>query len=278
MENIRITFIGCGNMGRSLIGGLINDGYPVNCISGVDINDAPRSLTHNHFGIEVLDNAAPALRGAHVVVLAVKPQAMKDTVVPLREIFSKEKPLLISIAAGIRLNDLARWAGDSLPIVRAMPNTPALVGTGASALCANSNVNDTQHDIAESIMRSTGIVTWVEDESLIDVVTALSGSGPAYYFYIMEIMEKAGIELGLTKEQARLLTLQTALGAAKMAMESEDDPEVLRKQVTSPGGTTEQAIKVMQEGKLNELFSKAIRAAFERSQELAKILGGDKQA
>jgi len=278
MENIRITFIGCGNMGRSLIGGLINDGYPVNCISGVDINDAPRSLTHNHFGIEVLDNAAPALRGAHVVVLAVKPQAMKDTVVPLREIFSKEKPLLISIAAGIRLNDLARWAGDGLPIVRAMPNTPALVGTGASALCANSNVNDTQHDIAESIMRSTGIVTWVEDESLIDVVTALSGSGPAYYFYIMEIMEKAGIELGLTKEQARLLTLQTALGAAKMAMESEDDPEVLRKQVTSPGGTTEQAIKVMQEGKLNELFSKAIRAAFERSQELAKILGGDKQA
>lgn len=278
MENIRITFIGCGNMGRSLIGGLINDGYPVNCISGVDINDAPRSLTHNHFGIEVLDNAAPALRGAHVVVLAVKPQAMKDTLVPLREIFSKEKPLLISIAAGIRLNDLARWAGDSLPIVRAMPNTPALVGTGASALCANSNVNDTQHDIAESIMRSTGIVTWVEDESLIDVVTALSGSGPAYYFYIMEIMEKAGIELGLTKEQARLLTLQTALGAAKMAMESEDDPEVLRKQVTSPGGTTEQAIKVMQEGKLNELFSKAIRAAFERSQELAKILGGDKQA
>jgi pyrroline-5-carboxylate reductase len=278
MENIRITFIGCGNMGRSLIGGLINDGYPVNCISGVDINDAPRSLTHNHFGIEVLDNAAPALRGAHVVVLAVKPQAMKDTLVPLREIFSKEKPLLISIAAGIRLNDLARWAGDGLPIVRAMPNTPALVGTGASALCANSNVNDTQHDIAESIMRSTGIVTWVEDESLIDVVTALSGSGPAYYFYIMEIMEKAGIELGLTKEQARLLTLQTALGAAKMAMESEDDPEVLRKQVTSPGGTTEQAIKVMQEGKLNELFSKAIRAAFERSQELAKILGGDKQA
>ena len=278
MENIRITFIGCGNMGRSLIGGLINDGYPVNCISGVDINDAPRSLTHNHFGIEVLDNAAPALRGAHVVVLAVKPQAMKDTLVPLREIFSKEKPLLISIAAGIRLNDLARWAGDSLPIVRAMPNTPALVGTGASALCANSNVNDTQHDIAESIMRSTGIVTWVEDESLIDVVTALSGSGPAYYFYIMEIMEKAGVELGLTKEQARLLTLQTALGAAKMAMESEDDPEVLRKQVTSPGGTTEQAIKVMQEGKLNELFSKAIRAAFERSQELAKILGGDKQA
>jgi len=278
MENIRITFIGCGNMGRSLIGGLINDGYPVNCISGVDINDAPRSLTHNHFGIEVLDNAAPALRGAHVVVLAVKPQAMKDTLVPLREIFSKEKPLLISIAAGIRLNDLARWAGDGLPIVRAMPNTPALVGTGASALCANSNVNDTQHDIAESIMRSTGIVTWVEDESLIDVVTALSGSGPAYYFYIMEIMEKAGVELGLTKEQARLLTLQTALGAAKMAMESEDDPEVLRKQVTSPGGTTEQAIKVMQEGKLNELFSKAIRAAFERSQELAKILGGDKQA
>lgn len=278
MENIRITFIGCGNMGRSLIGGLINDGYPANCISGVDINDAQRSQTHNQYGIEVLDNTAHTVPGAHVVVLAVKPQAMKDTVVPLRDIFAKEKPLLISIAAGIRLDDLARWAGDGLAIVRAMPNTPALVGTGAAALCANTNVNDTQHDIAETIMRSTGIVTWVDDEILIDAVTALSGSGPAYYFYIMEIMEKAGVELGLTKDQARLLTIQTALGAAKMAMESEHDPEELRKQVTSPGGTTEQALEVMQAGGLDELFSKAIHAAFQRSQELAKILGGDKQA
>ena len=276
MENTRITFIGCGNMGRGLIGGLINDGYPSDLISGVDIDDAQRTLTHDQFGIEVLDNNAQAIHGAHVVVLAVKPQAMKNTVVPLRDLFTNEKPLLISIAAGIRLDDLTRWAGNGLAIVRAMPNTPALIGTGAAALCANSNVNDMQHDMAESIMRSTGIVTWVEDEILIDVVTALSGSGPAYYFYIMEIMEKAGVELGLTKEQARLLTLQTALGAAKMAMESGHDPEDLRKQVTSPGGTTEQALKVMQEGKLEELFSKAIHAAFKRSQELAKILGGDK--
>jgi len=265
-------------MGRSLIGGLINDGYPSDLISGADIDDEQRAQTHNQYGIEVLDNSAKAIHGARVIVLAVKPQAMNETILPLRGIFSNENPLLISIAAGIRLDDLARWAGEAVPIVRAMPNTPALIGVGATALCANTKVNDTQHDIAESIMRSTGIVTWVDDEMLIDVVTALSGSGPAYYFYIMEIMEKAGVELGLTKEQARLLTLQTALGAAKMAMESEHDPEDLRKQVTSPGGTTEQALKIMQEGGLEKLFSKAIRAAFQRSQELAKILGGDKQA
>lgn len=265
-------------MGRSLIGGLIHDGYPADSISGVDIDDTQRSLTHNQYGIEVLDNSARAVQDARVVVLAVKPQAMKETVTTLREIFRRRHPLLISIAAGIRLNDLARWAGTGLAIVRAMPNTPALVGTGAAALCANANVDETQHDIAETILRSTGIVTWVEDESLIDAVTALSGSGPAYYFYIMEIMEKAGMELGLTREQARLLTLQTALGAAKMAMESEYDPEVLRKQVTSPGGTTEQALRIMQEGKLEDLFSKAIHAAFKRSQELANILGSDDPA
>lgn len=276
MENIRITFIGCGNMGCSLIGGLINNGYPANCISGVDIDDTQRLLINNLYGIEMLDNSADAIHGAHVVVLAVKPQKMKDTLLPLREIFSHEKPLLVSIAAGIRLGDLARWAGEKLAIIRAMPNTPALIGTGAAALCANDNVNDVQRDIAESIMRSTGIVIWVEDETLIDAVTALSGSGPAYYFYIMEIMEKAGIQLGLSKEQARILTLQTALGAAKMALESEHDPEDLRKQVTSPGGTTERALKVLQEGRLDELINKAIHAAFQRSQELARILGGDK--
>jgi pyrroline-5-carboxylate reductase len=277
MENIRITFIGCGNMGRSLIGGLINNSYPSNCISGMDIDDAQRLLTTNLYGIEVLDNSVDAIRGAHVVVLAVKPQAMKVTLIPLREIFSHEKPLLVSIAAGIRLGDLARWAGENLAVVRAMPNMPALIGTGAAALCANDKVNDMQRDIAETIMRSTGIVTWVEDEILIDAVTALSGSGPAYYFYIMEIMEKAGIQLGLSKEQARILTLQTALGAAKMALESEHDPETLRKQVTSHGGTTERALKVLQEGKLDELINKAIHAAFQRSQELAILLGGDKQ-
>lgn len=278
MEKTRISFIGCGNMGRSLIGGLTNNGYPANCISGVDIDDTQRSLTNSLYGIEVLDNSADAIRGANVVVLAVKPQAVKDTLLPLQEIFSNEKPLLISIAAGIRLADLARWAGKELAVVRAMPNTPAIIGTGAAALCANNNVDENQHDIAESIMRSTGVVVWVDDEILIDAVTALSGSGPAYYFYIMEIMEKAGIQLGLSNEQARILTLQTALGAAKMALESENDPEALRKQVTSPGGTTEQALKILQDGKLDELIYKAIHAAFQRSQELAKILGGGEQA
>ena len=273
MEKTKITFIGCGNMGRSLIGGLINYGFPRDHICGTDIDPKQRELTVSRFGIEVLDNNEQAIENTDVVVLGVKPQTIKTTLQPLRAVLARTKPLLLSIAAGIRLGDLARWSGDELAIVRIMPNTPALVSTGATALCANNYVNTTQHDIAETIMRSVGITIWVENEELIDAVTALSGSGPAYYFYFMENMEKAGIELGLTQEQSRLLTLQTALGAAKMALESNDDPEILRKQVTSPGGTTEQAVNTMQKNKLDKIISEAVHAAFNRAQELAKILG-----
>lgn len=263
-------------MGRSLIGGLINNGYPPEQISGTDINPKQRELTVSRFGIEVLDDNAQAVNDADVVVLGVKPQMIRTTLTPLREALAKSRPLLLSIAAGVRLKDIARWSGEELPIVRVMPNTPALVSTGAAALYANNHVTDSQHDIAETIMRSVGITIWLDNEELIDVVTALSGSGPAYYFYFMETMEKAGVALGLTKEQSRLLTLQTALGAAKMALESNDDPEILRKQVTSPGGTTEKALEVFLDNKMEEMISKAIQAAFNRSQELAKLLGEEK--
>lgn len=276
MEKIRITFIGCGNMGRSLIGGLINNDFPREQISGTDIDPKQRDLTVSRFGIEVLDNNEQAIDDADVVVLGVKPQMIRSTLIPLQDVLSRAQPLILSIAAGIRLEDLCRWSNADLPIVRVMPNTPAMVSTGAAALCANKKVSETQRDIAEHIMRSVGITIWVDNEDLIDTVTALSGSGPAYYFYFMEIMEKAGIELGLTKEQSRLLTLQTALGAAKMALESNDDPEVLRKQVTSPGGTTEKALEVLQNNKFEEIIIKAVRAAFDRSQELAKLLGKEK--
>lgn len=274
--NLKITFIGCGNMGRSLIGGLINTGFPVDQICGADIDPKQREITVKRFGIEILDNNEKAINGADVVVLGVKPQMVKSTLAPMQETLKNTMPLLISIAAGVRLDDLARWSPAQQPIVRIMPNTPALVSTGTAALCANSYTNTDQKDIAESIMRSVGITIWVEDEKLMDTVTALSGSGPAYYFYFMEIMEKTGIELGLSKEQARLLTLQTALGAAKMALESNDDPEDLRKQVTSPGGTTERALQYMQKNKLDEIIRKAVHAAYERSLELAKILGKEK--
>ncbi len=274
MKNSRITFIGCGNMGRSLIGGLIANGLSVNAITGTDVNAEQRQTTASQYNIEVLEDNQQAIKDADVVVLAVKPQSMQDTLEPIKGTLSLEKPLLISVAAGIKLSDLGKWAGEDLAIVRAMPNTPSLIQAGATALCANQFTSDAQRDLAEAIMRSVGLALWLDDEALMDAVTALSGSGPAYYFLIMEAMEKAATHLGLPQDQARILTLQTAFGAAKMALESTHDAESLRKQVTSPGGTTEQALNVLMNGGIEDLFREALEAAQKRSAELAKSLGG----
>jgi pyrroline-5-carboxylate reductase len=275
MKNSRITFIGCGNMGRSLIGGLIANGLSVNSIIGSDVNAEQRQTAACQFNIEVLEDNRQAIKDADVVVLAVKPQSMQETLQAIRADLAQEKPLLISIAAGIQLSHLGQWAGEGLAIVRTMPNTPAMIQSGATALCANQFTTDTQRDLAEAIMRSVGLALWLDDETLMDAVTALSGSGPAYYFLIMEVMEKAATRLGLSQEHARILTLQTAFGAAKMALESNHDAETLRKQVTSPGGTTEQALNVLMNGGIEDLFAEALKAAQERSVELAATLGGE---
>jgi pyrroline-5-carboxylate reductase len=182
--------------------------------------------------------------------------------------------LLISIAAGIRTSDIQHWMGGSFSIVRAMSNTPALVQTGASALFANANVSNEQRNQAESLLRAVGIVEWIDDEALMDVVTALSGSGPAYFFRIMEGLEKAAVQLGLPKNTAHLLTIQTALGAAKLALESNEDIAVLRAQVTSPGGTTEQGLKTMNDNNIDQLLLDVLTAARRRAMELADQLGG----
>ncbi len=274
MKNSSVTFIGCGNMGRSLIGGLIANGLSVNSITGTDLNAEQRQATASQYNIEVLEDNQQAIKDADVVVLAVKPQSMQDALESIKAPLSLEKPLLISIAAGIKLSDLGKWAGKDLAIVRAMPNTPALIQAGATALCANKYTNNTQRDLAETIMRSVGLALWLKDENLMDAVTALSGSGPAYYFLIMEVMEKAATQLGLPQEQARILTLQTAFGAAKMALESNHDAASLRKQVTSSGGTTEQALNVLMNGDIEGLFREALEAAKKRSAELATSLGG----
>lgn len=274
MKNSSVTFIGCGNMGRSLIGGLIANGLSVNSITGTDLNAEQRQATASQYNIEVLENNQQAIKDADVVVLAVKPQSMQDALESIKAPLSLEKPLLISIAAGIKLSDLGKWAGKDLAIVRAMPNTPALIQAGATALCANKYTSNTQRDLAETIMRSVGLALWLKDENLMDAVTALSGSGPAYYFLIMEVMEKAATQLGLPQEQARILTLQTAFGAAKMALESNHDAASLRKQVTSSGGTTEQALNVLMNGDIEGLFREALEAAKKRSAELATSLGG----
>ncbi|HDZ15924.1 MAG TPA: pyrroline-5-carboxylate reductase, partial [Methylophaga aminisulfidivorans] len=188
----------------------------------------------------------------------------------------QQSKLLVSIAAGIRLVDIERWLNtDKAAIVRAMPNTPSLVQAGATALCANSHVSSQQHERAESILRAVGLALWINDEQQMDAVTALSGSGPAYFFLVLEAMQTAGMELGLPEETARLLAIETGFGATKMALESNESACVLRQRVTSPGGTTERALDTFEEGDLRGLFSKALKAAADRADELATQLGQD---
>lgn len=218
------------------------------------------------------DNARAASR-ADIVVLAVKPQVMRPVAESVREAVAEHHPLIMSVAAGVREVDLQNWLGGNAAIVRCMPNTPALLGAGATGLFANARVSATQRSAAQDIMRSAGITLWVDDEALLDAVTAVSGSGPAYYFLLMELMEKAGTELGLDAETARTLTLQTALGAARMALESGEPPGTLRRQVTSPAGTTEAAINSFLAGGLEEQVRKALTAARDRAVELGAELG-----
>ena len=271
MNNLSIGFIGGGNMARSLIGGLIASKFNSQQIHVSDPGEAKRQALQNDFGIQVHADNQAIVDQCDVVVLAVKPQVLKAVATAL----DTKQPgrLYLTIAAGIRSDSLQHWLGDQQSIVRAMPNTPALVQSGASGLFANSYVNDNQKDAAESIMRAVGLTLWVDDEEQMDAVTALSGSGPAYLFMVMEAMENAAKNLGLPQETARLLTIQTAFGAAKLALEIEEEPAVLRQNVTSPGGTTEQAINQLQQGGLMNLFNDAMQAAYQRAKELADELG-----
>ncbi len=273
MKNNKIAFVGGGNMARSLIGGLIADGYQASNIWVADPHAAQRDGLRQAFLIHATAGNQEAIAHADIVIFAVKPQALKSVAQDIALALQKKKPLIISIAAGIREPTLNEWLGGHHAIVRAMPNTPAMVGSGATALYANGQVSKQQHNLAESIMRAVGLAVWVDDEAHMDIVTALSGSGPAYFFLVMEALEKAAVDLGLPAGTAHLLTLQTAYGAAKIALESNESTAALRMRVTSPGGTTEQAIKVLQEGQAPALFNAALLAAHRRSTELAELLG-----
>lgn len=270
MKKAKIGFIGGGNMARSLIGGLIASGLPPKNLHVSDPNADIREAMSRDFGVHAHAVNQAIIDECSVVVFAVKPQVLKQVCQNLQATAGK---LYLTIAAGIRTPSLESWLGGAQAIVRAMPNTPALVQTGATGLFANPHVSEPQKALAESVMRAVGLTVWVDDEAQMDAVTALSGSGPAYFFLIMEAMEQAGIKLGLPPETARLLTIQTAFGAAKLALEIEDEPATLRHNVTSPGGTTERAINTFEEGGINSLFEQALQAAYDRANELAEQLG-----
>lgn len=273
MKDCKITFIGGGNMARSLVGGLITDGFNPQHIHVADPEPLCLQALTDKYPIHTYSSNIEAAKDCDVLILAVKPQQLQAAVTQLAPNWQASS-LLISIAAGIHLDDIARWlTQDKAAIVRAMPNTPALVQAGATALCANDYVSTQQHELAESILRAVGLALWVDDEAKMDAVTALSGSGPAYFFFVMEAMASAAEELGLEPETARLLCLQTAFGAAKMALESDETTATLRQQVTSPGGTTERAIHELEDGGLRALFENALIAAALRARELAKQLG-----
>lgn len=275
MNPANIAFIGCGNMGRCLLGGLLKDGYPATQLRAADADALQRDRVSAETGVRTSADNLEAVHDADIVVLAVKPQQVRAVALPLSAALASRRPLIVSIAAGIRIADLRRWIGE-LPIVRAMPNTPALLGCGAAGLYAGEGVSDEQREQAEGILRAVGLAVWIESEALMDAVTAVSGSGPAYFFALMEWMENAGAQLGLSREQARLLTLQTALGASRMAIESSLDPASLRKQVTSPGGTTERALAIMNENDMGGIVERALAGARQRAAEMAAAFGDDK--
>ncbi len=272
MSTAKITFIGAGNMATSIIGGLTNKGYPANLLTATDPLQDNLHKLQQQYGINPQTDNVVAVADADVVVLAVKPQVLKLVAEALRE-HLKPGCLVISIAAGINITSISRWLGD-VAIVRCMPNTPALVLAGASGLYANHQTTASQKACAEEILNAVGIVQWLDSESLLDPVTAVSGSGPAYFFLMMEAMIDAGIAQGLSREVATELTLQTALGAAMLAQDSDVDVTELRRRVTSPKGTTEQAILSFERDGLREMVSKAMQACTDRSIELAEELGG----
>jgi pyrroline-5-carboxylate reductase len=205
--------------------------------------------------------------------LTVKPQTVRSVAEQLGELIREQGTVVISVAAGVRLQDIERWLGEGVAVVRTMPNTPALVRSGATALLANAQVSEAQKELAESLMRAVGQIQWLDVEEEMDIVTAISGSGPAYFFLLMEALEDAAAEQGLDRERARLSILETATGAARMALESEDSPGVLRDRVTSPGGTTESALNVLNENDFHGSIGKAVKAAANRAEELGKLLG-----
>ena len=269
-DSTRVAFIGAGNMARSLISGLIASGHAPDDICASDPDPRQREIIEA-LGVTTHPDNGPAVAGANVIVAAVKPQVLSAALASLTNRLGSQ--LLISIAAGVPVSSLQDWTSGEQPIVRCMPNTPALLGVGVTALYANAFVTAPQHDTAQHILEAAGKVLWVTDESQLDAVTAVSGSGPAYFFYLMEAMIAAGVELGLKREAALFLTLETAYGAACMARNGDLSPETLRENVTSPGGTTERALSILDSCDVSGDIKQALIGAAQRAKELAEEFG-----
>lgn len=262
-------------MARSLVGGLVANDFPADNITVSDINQQQLSQLADEFAIQTTTDTPSAAEHADVIVLAVKPQILKQVATQISSQCQARKPLIVSIAAGIRSNNIDQWLGGEHAIVRCMPNTPALIQSGATALYANAAVNDTQRQIASRILQAAGITSWCDSETQLDAITALSGSGPAYFFLMIEAMQEAAIQLGLESEQALDFAIETALGAAKMAKVEDSSPAELRANVTSKGGTTAAAIDSFEQQGFRQCVQQAMQAAHDRSVELGDILGED---
>lgn len=273
MNNTHLAFIGAGNMARSLIGGLIEKGYSASNITVSDINNDMLSKLARDFSLNTTTDNASAALDADVVVLAVKPQTVKLVIEQIKTVIPQRQPVVISIAAGVREKDISRWIGNDHPVIRCMPNTPSLIGAGASGLFANAYVTNAQKQLAQMMFDATGIAHWVEEEGLLDSITALSGSGPAYFFFLAQCMSDAAVKLGLDKELAETLANQTAFGAARMLVETNIDAKQLRENVTSKGGTTHAAINSFESNEMRNIIYKGMESAYKRSIELGSKLG-----
>jgi len=270
IEKPTIAFIGSGNIAHSLISGLIQRGYPANRIWATNRSIGKLHQLQKQWGLHITTDNVEAARHADVVVLTVKPLVVTGVCRELSETIQQKKNLVISSATGITTDTIQKTLGGHGAIVRAMPNTPVQVGAGVTGLYANAAVNDNQKNVAESLFRSVGTIQWVPDEHDLNAVTAISGSGPAYFFYFMEAVEQAALQQGLSAEVARLLTVQTVLGTAKLALESQQEFAALREKITPPNGTTEAALKVMLEGQLGQIIIDAVQAARLRADALSK--------
>jgi pyrroline-5-carboxylate reductase len=268
-----IAFVGAGNMASSIIGGLIESGHPADRISAADPYAASLEQVRKIAPVAVYSDNVAAVRDADIIILAVKPQVMADATDSIAKAVQTSGALVISIAAGVTIASMQARLGPRAAIVRCMPNTPALLGCGASGLFANDKTSARQREFAQLVLSAVGITCWVSSEQELDAITALSGSGPAYFFLLLEAMVDAGVELGLDAQTAQRLALQTSLGASRMALESEVGLAELRRRVTSPGGTTERAIQSFEQDGLRKTVTKAMRAAAERAAEMARDLG-----